>query len=139
MTAYQGRAFLGAALETKHRLPRIWAKALAGEIAVWKVRRVTERTHRLDPLAAAYVDRHLAPVLETCAWVQVERAIETAAAESDPEHTEGERVDRTQAQHFDIHLKDAQPNGGLVPVSGLLDYLDALALEKQIAARPTTW
>src|SRR4051794_36938400 len=35
MTAHQGRAFLGAALEAKHRLPRIWARTLTGQIAVW--------------------------------------------------------------------------------------------------------
>jgi hypothetical protein len=135
LTAYQGRAFLGSALEAKYRLPRIWSRVVTGEIAVWKVRRVTDRTHRLDPVAAAQVDQDLAPVLETCAWAQVERAVETAAAEADPEHDEGDRLDRQAQAHFDVFVKDADLNGGLVPVSGLLDYAGALALEKQVAAR----
>ncbi|GAA1763194.1 hypothetical protein GCM10009795_007240 [Nocardioides hankookensis] len=134
MTAHQGRAFLGAALEAKYRLPRIWARAMAGEVAVWKVRRVTDRTRRLDPIAAASVDRDLAPVLEACSWVKVENAVETAAAEADPEHAEGVRLDRSRDQHLDIGLTVTHLNDGLVPVSGLLDYTDALALEAQIKA-----
>lgn len=134
MSAYQGRAFLGAALEAKYRLPQIWARTMTGDIPVWKVRRVTQRTHRLDPLAAADVDRELAPVLESCSWAQVENAVETAAAEADPEHAEGIRLDRTIEQHLDIGLNDTHLNGGLVPITGLLDYTDALALEQQIKA-----
>ena len=134
MSAYQGRRFLGAALEAKHRLPKIWARTMTGQLPVWKVRRVTERTHRLDPLAAAYVDRHLAPVLESCSWAEVESAVETATAEADPEHAEGLRLDHAAQAHLDISLKDAHLNSGLVPVTGLLDYTDALALEQQIQA-----
>ena len=134
MSAYQGRGFLGAALEAKYRLPKIWARVLAGQVPVWKVRRVTDRTHRLDPIAAASVDRALAPVLATCSWAQIEAAVETAAAEAHPEHDEGVRVDRRTQQHLDIVLTDAHLNGGLVPITGLLDYADALALEQQVAA-----
>ncbi|GAA1777980.1 hypothetical protein GCM10009795_025150 [Nocardioides hankookensis] len=134
MSAYQGRNFLGAALETKYRLPQIWARTMSGEIPVWKVRRVTDRTHRLDPTAAAHVDRQLAPVLATCSWAKVESEVETAAAVADPEHAEGERLDCSAQAHLDIALTDAHLNRGLVPISGLLEYTDALALETQIKA-----
>src|SRR5690349_9983120 len=88
MTAHQGRAFIGAAVEAKYRLPGIWKRVVAGEVAVWKARRVTERTHRLTEAGAAHVDRELAPVLHTCSFAQIERAAETAAAEADGEHEE---------------------------------------------------
>ena len=52
MSSVAGRKFLGAAIETKHRLPRLWARVMAGEVPVWKVRRVTEHTHRLPPHGA---------------------------------------------------------------------------------------
>ncbi|WP_235547715.1 HNH endonuclease signature motif containing protein, partial [Nocardioides sp. Root224] len=134
MSAYQGRSFLGAALEAKYRLPKIWAKTLSGEVPVWKVRRVTDRTHRLNPTAAAHVDRQLAPVLASCSWAKVESEVETAAAEADPEHAEGERLDCSAQAHLDIDLKDGRLNRGLVPITGLLEYTDALALEAQIKA-----
>ncbi|WP_156391150.1 hypothetical protein [Nocardioides sp. Root1257] len=133
MSAYQGRNFLGAALEAKYRLPQIWAKTMAGQVPVWKVRRVTDRTHRLNPTAAAHVDRQLAPVLATCSWVKVEAEVETAAV-ADPEHAEGERLDCSAQAHLDIALTDARLNRGLVPITGLLEYTDAMALDAQIKA-----
>ncbi|WP_082620436.1 hypothetical protein, partial [Nocardioides sp. Root224] len=135
MSAYQGRNFLGAALETKYRLPNIWSRTMAGEIPVWKVRRVTDRTHRLNHVAAAHVDHQLAPVLATCSWAKVEAEVETAAAVADPEHAEGERLDCSAQAHLDIALTDAHLNRGLVPITtGLLEYTDALALDAQIKA-----
>jgi hypothetical protein len=80
MTPFQGRAFIGAALECRYRLPQTWARVLAGEVPVWKARRVTDHTHRLPAAGAAYVDAELAPILDTCSYAQVERAATTAAA-----------------------------------------------------------
>ena len=37
VSPFQGRAFLGAALECRHRLPRIWARVVAGEVPVWQI------------------------------------------------------------------------------------------------------
>lgn len=128
-----GRDLIGAALECKHRLPKTWARVLAGEVPVWKARRVTERTHRLTMSGAAYVDTHLAPALDRCSFAQIERAVEAAVAECDDEHFEMIRLDRWSQQHLDIELTGVRPNNGLVPVHGLLDYPDALALEAQVA------
>lgn len=134
MSAYQGRAYIGAALEAKHRLPRIWARTMRGEIPVWKVRKITERTHRLTPAGAAYVDQQLHRILETCTFTQIITTTETAAAETDDEHEEGCRAERWEQQHLDINLHDTAGNTGLVPISGLLAYADALALEEAVRA-----
>src|SRR5689334_8010143 len=53
VSTYAGRELIGSALECKHRLPRTWARAMAGEVAVWRVRKVTDRTHRLPMPEAA--------------------------------------------------------------------------------------
>ncbi|KQW47685.1 hypothetical protein ASC77_14740 [Nocardioides sp. Root1257] len=53
---------------------------------------------------------------------------------ADPEHAEGERLDCSAQAHLDIALTDTRLNRGLVPVTGLLEYTDALALEAQIKA-----
>src|SRR5262245_35534605 len=80
-----GRGLIGSALECKYRLPKIWDRVLAGEVAVWKVRRVTEHTHRLPQSAAAQVDRDLASFLHSCSFAQIERAVTAASAEVDDE------------------------------------------------------
>ena len=42
-----GRRYLGDAVELAHRLPRIWARVLSGEVAVWKARRIAQATMSL--------------------------------------------------------------------------------------------
>ena len=37
-----GRQLLGDAVETRHRLPRVWAAVLAGRVPVWKARRACQ-------------------------------------------------------------------------------------------------
>ena len=63
-----GTTYVGDAVELAHRLPRLWQRVLAGEVPVWKARRVAAQTKSLSMDAAGYVDSHLAP---TCAPVLV--------------------------------------------------------------------
>ncbi len=56
-----GRRFVGHALETKYRLPRLWRRVLAGEVEVWRAFRVAESTMSLPLDGAAFVDAALAP------------------------------------------------------------------------------
>ena len=132
MTARAGRDFLGAAIECRHRLPRVWARVVAGEVPVWKARRVTEHTHRLPLPGAAYVDRHLAPVLESCSFAQIERAVEAACAETEDEKAELDRLDAAAGEYVRIDLAACHLNNGRAPLEGSLDYPTALALEQYL-------
>ena len=134
LTPYAGRALVGSAVECRHRLPRIWARVVAGEVPVWKVRRLTEQTHRLPMPGAAYVDRHLAPVLHACSYAQIERAVADAAAEDQDEQAELDRLEAAAEEHLTIELGSARLNHGRVPVHGLLDYPLAAALEAHLQA-----
>ena len=49
-----GHRFLGDAVETRHRLPLIWAAVMAGRVPVWKARRVAQATLLLPRQAAAF-------------------------------------------------------------------------------------
>ena len=42
-----GRRYLGDAVELAYRLPRTWARVLAGEVGVWKARRIAQVTASL--------------------------------------------------------------------------------------------
>ena len=44
MTSDGGMAYLGKALELRHRLPRIYARVVKLEIAVWKAFKVADLT-----------------------------------------------------------------------------------------------
>jgi hypothetical protein len=135
MSPVAGRKFIGAAIEAKHRLPKLWARVVAGEVPVWKVRRITEHTHRLPAAGATYVDHKLAPVAHDCTYAQIESIAAKAVEEFDHERHEKQRKDRLRDQHLDIDLDAAPLNRGLVPVSGLLEMSDALALERAIKVK----
>ena len=132
MSPVAGRKFIGAAIEAKHRLPKLWARAMRGEVPVWKVRRITEQTHRLPVAGATYVDHKLAGIAHDCSFAQIEGITRTAVEEFDHDRFEELRKQRTRHQHLDVDVAAAPLNSGLVPVSGLLEMTDALALEKAI-------
>ena len=128
-----GRRFLGDAVEIRHRLPRLWAEVTACRVAVWKARRIAQATVSLVPEAAAYVDRHLAPVAARCSFAQVERAVDDALRRYDPIEAEHRRLLAADARHFDVDTHQVSFDG-LVHVDAELDLRDALDLDDAIAA-----
>src|SRR4051794_28722343 len=68
MSTAAGQCYLGDAVETRYRLPRLWGRVVAGQVPVWKARRIAQATLSLPPEGAAYVDVHLAPVAERCTF-----------------------------------------------------------------------
>ena len=44
ITEFAGRAYVGQAIELRDRLPRCWAQVMAGNLPVWKARRIAEQT-----------------------------------------------------------------------------------------------
>ena len=61
MSETAARAYVGQTIELRDRLPRCWAKVMAGKLPAWKARQIAAETIALNPAAAAYVDAHLAP------------------------------------------------------------------------------
>ena len=133
----QGQRYLGDAVELAHRLPTTWRRVLAGEVAAWKARKVAQATRSLPIDAAAYVDREIAPYLHRCSFAQIERTVEAARAEFDPEAAEERRCAEAEQRRFDVHLRHATSTG-LVQVEGMLDLADALALHETITAKAAT-
>lgn len=129
-----GRHYVGQVVELAFRLPRTWARVLAGEVASWRALRIADLTSIVGEEAATYVDRYLAPVAHSCTWAQIERLIETALARFEPEFAEERRRSAAEQRRFDIRLEDAGIDG-TVSVDGVLDAADALDLERSIAGR----
>ena len=62
MPTEAGKAYLGEAVELRYRLAGLWARVVAGDLVAWKARKIAKATIILSVEAAAYVDRHVAPV-----------------------------------------------------------------------------
>ena len=99
-----GKRYVGQALELRYRLPRLWKRVTSGDLSAWKARRVADLTagHGLSPDAAAYVDRHVAPVAHKIGPVQTERLVEEAIARFMPQTAEETRRRAADGRHFTI-------------------------------------
>src|SRR5829696_6191658 len=129
-----GRNYVGQVIELAHRLPRLWARVLDGEVPVWKALRVADHTRLLSLEAAGFVDAQLAPFAHGCSWAQVDRLVEEALVRFDPEAAEERRRDAQDHRHVDLGLDQAGYDG-IAHGTTALDIADALDLEQAIARR----
>ena len=80
-----GAAYLGDALEVRHRLPLLWGRVVSREARVGSVRLVAARTRQLSPEAAAYVDPAMVGVVDgSLPWGRFESLLEGVVVAADP-------------------------------------------------------
>ncbi|WP_447643988.1 DUF222 domain-containing protein [Nocardioides zeae] len=134
------RRLVGDAVELRWRLPRVHARIAAGQVDVWRGRRIAQATRTLTFEGAGFVDRHLAYVASKATGPEVDRLVAEAAARFDPETTEAERAEADGGRYLTIELNDLAFTDpltgtlrGTVDVHGTLDLADALDLERTVA------
>ena len=120
-----GKRYVGQAVELRYRLQRLWARVVSGDLPAWKARRVADTTagHELSPEAAAYVDRHVAPVAHKIGARALDRLVEEAIARHMPETAEETRRRAADSRHFTID-HDQVSFAGTSLVHGELDLAD---------------
>jgi hypothetical protein len=133
LTAESGRNLVAQALELYHRLPKIWARVTAGQLAPWRARRIAEETLQLSFEAAAYVDQMIAPFAHRTGPAQTQRTVEEAIARFMPEFAAERRDRAAEGRYFSIE-HDQVSFAGTSRIHGELDLADALDLEDAVAA-----
>jgi 5-methylcytosine-specific restriction endonuclease McrA len=134
-TRESGRLLVGDVVEAKHRLPKVWARLIAGQVTAWRVRRLAEATRGLSAEAVAFVDAQVAHVVHTTGPAVIHRLVLEAAARFDPESTEVTECDTRNSLCFDLDLDTPATSVGsasAVSAYGLLDRADAEDLEQAI-------
>jgi hypothetical protein len=133
LSAGSGRNLVAQALELAHRLPRIWFRVQAGDLAPWRARRIAEETLGLCPEAADHMDRQLAPFAHKTGPAQVQRLVEEAIARYMPDFAHERRETAADGRHFTIE-HDQVSFAGTSRIHGELDLADALDLEDVVQA-----
>lgn len=128
-----GQALLGHALELHHRLPRLMARVVAGDLPVWRARRIAASTLLLTPEAADHVDRHLAPFADRLGPTAVDRLVEDAIARFMPEAAASRSRQAADGRHLTIEHHQVSLEG-TSHVHGVLDLADALDLDSALSA-----
>jgi hypothetical protein len=86
MTTWSARRLIGDALETRHRLPRIWGRVVADELPTWVARRVAQATRGLGRAQVGVVDDRLVEYADgRLPWARFEALLEAAVVAADPE------------------------------------------------------
>ncbi len=131
MTSDSGKRYVGRALELRYRLPRIYARVVAGDLQLWRAGKIADVTLYLPEAGATYVDRMLAPTAHKVGIAQLDRLVEETLLRFDPEEAERRRLAAAEGRHFDVYT-DHVGYEGTVQVAGALDLSDALDLDVAI-------
>ncbi len=132
MSMEAGRRFVGAVVEVRYRLPRIWERVVGGELAWWRAARIARHTMLLPRAGAGHVDRHLAATAHKVGVVQTERLCGEALDTYDPAEAEARRIAAAEHRRVEVHLGDAGRHG-TVDVAAALETGDGLDLEAALA------
>ena len=78
------RCLIGDALDLRHRLPRLWARIVAGDVHAWKARTVATRSRYLGLGPVDELDRLLADQIELLSWGRFEKILDATLLHVDP-------------------------------------------------------
>ena len=84
MSPYAAARLIGDAFDLRHRLPRLWARILVGEVRPWIGRKTAEATRSLSFDVVALVDRRVAPWAHSIGWGRLDALIASTVAAADP-------------------------------------------------------
>jgi hypothetical protein len=90
---------IGDALDLRHRLPKIWAAAQAGQVPAYQARHIATATRHLNLEQADFVDNRIAPALGKVSSGRLQNLVETAIYEADPQGAERQAA-ATAADRF---------------------------------------
>ncbi|MFP5283819.1 MAG: hypothetical protein ACLGIF_10265, partial [Actinomycetes bacterium] len=98
-TTGSARHLIADALDLRHRLPRLWARVLAGQVRAGKARKVAEATRHLGREAAGAVDAAVAGAVTALPWARFGTLLEAKIVEVDPAGAEA-RARLADAERF---------------------------------------
>ncbi len=127
-----GKAYLGEAVELRHRLPRTWARVVSGDLPAWRARRIARETIALSTTAAGFVDTQVAPYAHRIRPAEVDRLVADAVGRFMPAEAENQRRQAADGRYLAIEHTQVS-FVGTSRIHGELDLADALDLETRIA------
>ena len=134
LTTHAGRALIGDALETRHRLPKVWHRVTTGTLQVWRARQIAHLTYGLPPEGATYVDDHVAAFAHRVGYAALQRLLEEARIRFIAGYEPQGGPIRPDGRKVTIKLGQMSTNG-TADIFGELGYADACDLEQALARR----
>src|SRR6187431_3062591 len=127
-----GKAYLGEALELRHRLPKTWARVQTGDLPAWRARRIARQTIALSVAAAGFVDEQVAGFAHRIRPSGVDRLVEEAIVRFMPDQARRRREATADTRHAHVHTHQVSFEG-TVWVEAQVDLADALDLDTALS------
>ena len=134
MTTDAGKALIADAVETKHRLPKSGPRVMAGDLPIWRARRIAQTTIGLSQEAATFVDRQVAPFAHKLGPAAVDRLVTEATARFMPAKAREDAERALDGRHVTFH-HDHVSFTGTTYLEAELDLADALDLDAALVPR----
>src|SRR3954453_1291240 len=128
-----GKAYLGEAVELRHRLPRVWARVVAGDLPAWRARRIARATIALSLAAAGVGGGPVAGFAHRIGPSGVDRLVQEAVVSFMPEEARRRREAAADGRHVHVHTHQVS-FAGTVWVEAEVDLADALDLDTALSA-----
>ncbi|MDP2774811.1 MAG: HNH endonuclease signature motif containing protein [Nocardioides sp.] len=111
MSTTAGKAFLRDALILAHRLPRIYARLVAGQVPVWRARRIAHAVIGKPADVAAYVDTELAKIAHQVGVTTLDRTLDEAMTYLYPEQREAEQLEALDQRYARLDERSLNHTG----------------------------
>ena len=106
-----GEAMIRDTLVVRHRLPGVWERVLAHEVAVWRARRIAQAVHGKPDDVVAHIDETVAPIAEKVGPVILDCLIDEAMMRLYPEERELAQLEALDACHVTLHEESLNETG----------------------------
>ncbi len=106
-----GEALIRDALVLAYRLPQLWARVVAGQVEVWRARRIAQRVLGAPADVAAHLDATIVRIAHKVGSVTLDRLLDEAMLRLHPEERELAQLAALDARHATLHAESINDTG----------------------------
>ena len=88
--------YIGRALALRHRFPFLWARVQAGAATPWRAGKIAACCVKLSEEAARYVDKRIAPIVDSITPYRLEKIVKAAKLHADPDAARAEAAEKAR-------------------------------------------
>jgi hypothetical protein len=123
-----GARLMDDALFLRHRMPRLWVRVLAGEVEVWRARRIAQIAWRQPADVVDALDLEVTPRAHSIGVAGLDKLVDDLMARLHAEIRELDQVAALEARHVTVNPDPLAT--GLADIAIRADFADALAFDR---------
>ncbi|MBO1030148.1 DUF222 domain-containing protein [Tessaracoccus sp. SD287] len=128
MSEEKVRVEIGLALAVRHRLPRLWARVMAGRLRVWQACELASATHKLPYYQALDLDEEIDVLVESMAFTRLLELVKARVMDTLREDAESDH----DAQLARRRVEFGESCLGVTDVTAVVGAVDATVLDRQL-------